>query len=299
MVRGRLTGSYSDYDQAQLHIDAAFEIAPDRSGPFLGRAGLHYTMHRLDEAEADLARFEQRIRITDSEGARLALMRANIAAQRGDLDKAIAGAERALSLENTPSGQTALAMMLRSRGQWDAAEVMLDQAAADYHGSAKEPLAWIMLHKGIFDLERGRHQDALAHYQDAARILDGWWLVEEHIAEIMTLEGDLDGAQAMYQDIVGRTGKPEFMDALAGIARKHGATEAASAWHEMAHRIFEDQMRSHPEAAAGHALGHFLQDGPAEAERSLAMAQANAALRPNTEALALLARAEAAVSPLR
>ena len=144
MVRGRLTGSYSDYDQAQLHIDAAFEIAPDRSGPFLGRAGLHYTMHRLDESEADLARFEQRIRITDSEGARLALMRANIAAQRGDLDKAIAGAERALSLENTPSGQTALAMMLRSRGQWDAAEGMLDQAAAEYHGSAKEPLAWIM-----------------------------------------------------------------------------------------------------------------------------------------------------------
>lgn len=299
MVRGRLTGSYADYDQAQLLVDAAFEVAPDSSGPFLSRAGLHYTMHRLIEAEADLASFEQRIRITDSQASRVTLMRANIAAQRGQLDTGIAGAKRALKLEESPGARTALAMMLRSKGQWDAAEVALDHAAADYHGSAKEPLAWIMLHRGIFDLERGRHEDALAHYQDAARVLDGWWLVDEHIAEIMTLQGDLESAQAMYQDIVSRTGKPEFMDAMARIASAHGATEDASAWHDKAHRIFEHQVRSHPEAAAGHALGHFLQDGAAEAERSLSMAQANAALRPNTEALALLAQAEAALSPRR
>ncbi len=298
MAHGRLTGSYKDYDRAQVHIDTAFALAPAGSGPFLSRAGLHYTMHRLDSVEADLDRFSQRIRFTDAERARLALMRANLAAQRGDLDAAIAGAHRALRLDDSPGGRTSLAMMLRSRGEWDAAEALLDEAAARYHGKAKEPLAWLTLHKGIFDLDRGRYDEALAHYRDAGEILDGWWLIDEHIAEILTLQGDLDAAEALYGDIVVRTGKPEFMDALAGIAATRGATDQATQWHDRAHEIFEAQMQRYPEAAAGHALGHFLEDGPDEAARTLQLARSNATLRPNREALALLARAQAGAASI-
>jgi len=202
--------------------------------------------------------------------------------------------EEALSLHTTFSGLSSLAMMHRGTGEWEAAEALLDAAAAEYHGQSPEPLAWLTLHRGIFDLDRGRHAEAMAHYREAEAILSGWWLVDEHIAEIYTLRGESISAENLYTDIVDRTGKPEFIDALAEIRLANGDPKGAAIWHALAHATFVAQLGSHPEAAAGHALGHFLDDGPAEADRALALAQANANLRPNGEALVLLARAQLA-----
>ena len=53
--------------------------------------------------------------------------------------------------------------------------------------------------------------------------------------------------------------------------------------------IYEDQLAAHPEAAAGHALGHYLDFGPAD--RAVELARANLAARPNAEAHTWLALA--------
>jgi tetratricopeptide (TPR) repeat protein len=291
MTRGRLSGDYDDYASAEVQVAMAFAIAPTGSGPFLTRARLNFALHRLDRVEPDLDSFEQRIRITDAQAAQVALIRANLDAQRGQLDTAIAGAALARSLDDTPGARSSLAMMYRAKGQWDRAEALLDSAEADYHGISREPLAWIALHRGILDLDRGRYREAAAHYSEAAKTLDGWWLIDEHIAEIRQIQGDLDLAEGMYLDIVARTGKPEFMDALATIAARRGDLLAAAAWHEAAHGVFETQLDRYPEAAAGHVLEHFLDDGAAHAAQALRLARENAKLRPNGEALTLLARA--------
>ena len=50
---------------------------------------------------------------------------------------------------------------------------------------------------------------------------------------------------------------------------------------------FDARLAAQPEAAGGHALDFFLEHGPPD--RALVLAEANAALRPNAEAMAQLA----------
>ncbi len=123
----------------------------------------------------------------------------------------------------------------------------------------------------------------------ANRILPGWWLIEEHIAESWALTGRTREAEALYLSIVERTGHPEFMDALARIAEAKGDTEA-SAWDARADQAFEKQIAKFPEAASGHALDHFLARAE-NSERAIQLAEANARIRPNGEALLQLAQA--------
>ena len=70
----------------------------------------------------------------------------------------------------------------------------------------------------------------------------------------MTLQGKTDEALARYTDIIARTDNPEFMDAVAGIHRAAGRTEADRA-------------------------------------RTVALAEAHHRTRPNAEAKISLARA--------
>ncbi len=290
LQRARLTGDLDDYVDAQAAIDRAFAIAPEGSGPFLARASLNYTLHRLDRVEGDLVRAERAILVSDDTRAAILRLRAGLLLQRGFAGGAAALYEQAQDLDETSSGHGSLAMAQLRQGKWTEAEASLDAAEASYHGRSVEPLAWITLHRGIFDLERDRLDEALAHYEDALAIMPGWWLAEEHVAEIHVLQGRGDQAVAMYEDIVARTGLPEFMDAIAGVLEAKGDDDGARTWRLRARSVYERQLALFPEAAAGHALGHYLEAGDSVV-RAVALAESNAELRPNAEALALLAEA--------
>jgi hypothetical protein len=89
--------------------------------------------------------------------------------------------------------------------------------------------------------------------------------------------------------LVARTNNPEFMDALAEVLVAAGDEAGAKTWIGKARAAYEAKMQRFPEAAYGHAVEHYLAFGtPAEA---LDLAEKNHALRPNTEAKILLARA--------
>jgi len=292
LQRARLTGSYDDYARANQAVDAAFAIAPEGAGPFLTRASLNYSLHRLDRVEPDLARAEGAVLVDDGTRARILGMRAGLQLQQGRAADAAALYRQALDLDRPPSLLSALAIAQGRQGDYTAAETTLLEAAAAYHGASVEPLAWIALHRGIFDLDRDNLDQALVHYDEALAIMPGWWLAQEHVAEIDVLQGRGDQAVAMYQDIVDRTGLPEFMDAIAGVRQDQGDDESAQAWRARARQAYERQLALFPEAAAGHALQHYLDAGDAP-ETAVQLAEANAEIRPNAQALGLLAQAYA------
>ena len=175
-------------------------------------------------------------------------------------------------------------------GNFDKAEELFREALTLYHAKAMEPRAWIHLNLGLLDLDRGRYDDALAHYRDAEGFLKGYWLLDEHIAEILTLQGKTDEAKALYLDIIARTNNPEFMDAMAGIAFESGDEAGGREWVAKARKRYEEQTAKYPEAAYGHALGHYLEfgDDPAFV---LELARKNYNLRPNLDASIMLAQA--------
>lgn len=286
--RARLSGDYDDYAKAEAALERAFTVAGKDAGPHLTRIALNFTLHRLDRVAADLERVEKYAIKTPADRRALRELGAELAFQQGRYADARAGFEAALAAE--PDDVTNLARMALLRwktGDFAGAEDLYGQALGKRVEG--EPAAWLHLQLGLMDLERGRHDEALAHYRDAAALLAGYWLLDEHIAEILTLQGKTDAALALYADIIARTDNPEFMDAVAGIHRAAGRTEAAAPLIARADAIYEAQLLRFPEAAYGHALEHFLEFG--DPKRAVTLAEANHRTRPNAEAKISLARA--------
>ena len=289
LQRARLAGGYADYDHALLALDRAYAQAAPGAGPHQTHARVLASLHRLPEAIDAVDRARDRILIDDVTTAELDLLRAELAWQQGDYPTALdASAELEL---RRPTWRTA---STGAHHAWhtlqDAeAERAWDLAEQRLVGEQRVARAWLHLQRGLLDLDRGRPDEALHHYLDADAALPGWWLVHEHVAEALVLTGHPDQAEPIYRDVVEHTDAPEFMDALAGLALDRGDRHAADAWIARAEARYEDQLAAHPEAAAGHALGHYLDFGPAD--RAVELARANLAARPNAEAHTWLALA--------
>lgn len=290
LARARLSGDYDDYARAESTLARAFEIAGEGVGPVFTKIRLDFTLHRLGRVAEGLdATARWAIRTANDERT-IAAFRADLAFQQGRYEAARAGLEAALAAERSLTNLARLAHYRWKTGDFEGAEALYRDALALLRDQPGEQAAWLNLMLGLMDLDRGRWDDALAHYRDAAFALSGYWLVDEHIAEILTLQGKTDEALALYTDIIARTNNPEFMDAAAGIHHKAGRVAEAGALVARARAIYETQLARFPEAAYGHALEHFLEFGDDPA-RTVALAEANHRTRPNAEAKISLARA--------
>ncbi len=212
-----------------------------------------------------------------------------MALQSGRVEDAAVLLDDAEALHGDPGPVLAQALLAWRTGDLEVADARFEEAAESLHATSAEPHAWLHLQRGLLDLDRGRLDDALAHYQSADATLDGHLLIDEHVAEIQWRQGDTAAAEATLVDVVERTGGPEYMGMLAELALSRGAEAEAAAWVAEADAIHAEQLAMYPEAAAGHALDHALRFGTPDA--ALALAEANAATRPNGGALASLAEA--------
>lgn len=302
MQRARLSGDYSDYEAAEAALAEGFERAPEGSGPLLTRAALNFTLHRIDLVEADLAIVAGRPVLPDPIRSTIEGLRGAVAFERGDYETAKTHFDFALELETTSTNLARLAHWHWRQGSFDTAEDLYRQAGDLFADSALEPRAWTELQIGIMDLERGRYTQAFEHYADGAEIMGGWWLLEEHIAEIAVLLERRQQALGLYTEIIDNTGKGEFMDARASVllspspsgeAPSAAAMNEANALIASAEDVFLRELERFPEASYGHALAHYLDFGPPQ--RALELALENHALRPGVLAKIDLASAYLAV----
>ncbi|MCA9691674.1 MAG: hypothetical protein R3A51_18580 [Nannocystaceae bacterium] len=289
LERAALTGSFDDYARAEELIDRAFAIGRAGAGPFATRARLNFSLHRLPRVDPDLEAMSRRISQDNHYKARLAGLRADVAFQRGQYADALAGYEEALALREDFTGIVRLAHYRWKTADFDGALALYAKAEALLEDEPGRTLAWLHLQRGLMCLDRGRYDEAMTHYDASAAALPGYWLVDEHIAEILTLQGKTDEALARYRDIVERTGNPEFMDAIAGILLERGEEREGQLMVARARAAYDAMLARYPEAAYGHALEHFLEFG--SQERALTLARENHALRPGADAKILLAQA--------
>ena len=289
LARGRLTGSFDDYAAANATLARAFAVAKPGTGPHMTQAVLDFTMHRLAAAERQLDIISAYAVPPDSDDlAEIAAMRGDIAFYRGRYDEAAATYDEADRL--TPGAADFRRAIFHSRtGRPDLGEDYFDRVRSGSSARSPQAAANIELQHGIMDLERGRWDAALSHFTAADQLFPGHWLIEEHIAEVTALKGDTAGAEARYRAIVRRTGHPEFIDALAGLARQRGDDAAATAWTRRAGAAWKRRLGQFPEAAYGHALDHCMAAG--DWSCALDLARRNHANRPYGEAKVLLARA--------
>ncbi|MGE3180172.1 MAG: tetratricopeptide repeat protein [Phycisphaerae bacterium] len=290
LERAQLTGDYDDYLMAQENIARAFALLDDKSGPYFTRAKLRFALHELDKAEQDLDKLAQRPLLNPEMQAAMYDLRTDIAYQRGDYKNAAAGANAALERTRDAGNLFRRARLYADETEFEQAEKLLGEAIASAAGDDAHLEAWLCLQRGLLDLERGRWDDALVWYQRGQRVFPGWWLIDEHVVEILSLQGHDDRAKPLYESIIARTGHPEFMDALAALYEQRGDSAKAAEWVAKARKEHESRIAKIPAAASGHALDHFL-DYEADAARVVAMARENYERRPNPRAALQLAQA--------
>ena len=281
----QLTGDYRFYIEAEQSLAKAFALA-GRGGPYLARAQFNVSVHRLDRVTADLDRAAAE---HDPDLTAIIGLQADLAFYRGQYQQALAGYREALQRREDLPSLVRLALWHARMGHISEALALLDRADATYHGDSQHPRAFLALQRGLIELDRGRWDLALAHYHHALRLLPGWWLAAEHIAEIHALQGDADTALREYSNVIHETNNPEYMDAMAKLLRERGDENGAIGWIAKAHAQYEMRLTMLPEASYGHGLDHFLQFGsPAEA---LVLARKNHVLRPSGESQVQLSEA--------
>jgi tetratricopeptide (TPR) repeat protein len=293
--RAALSADYDDYGRAQDVIDRAFRAGAGM-GPFLARAQLNYTLHRLDRVTPDLDAIARGVIVPPPVRAAVDALRANVAFHSGRYDEARAAYERIAREDPSAENLAALAQYRWKTGDFDGADALLARAQRAAATRTPEVRGWLCLVRGLLELDRGRWPDALSHYREGLTHRPGYWLLEEHEAEILTLQGDLDRARPRYLDLIERTRNPEFMDALADIELRRGDRASADRWIAQARSVYDARLARFPEAVAGHAVEHFLAHDPA---RAVSVAETNVRARPGGEAQVHLARAYLAVRRAR
>ena len=276
LERAHLTGDYADYTRADQLVQRAL-AARETTLVHAAAASLDYSLHRYASAEAHL-----------SKSGGDAGLSAAIAFDRGQYAEAGEAYVR-LAASEKPIDLSRLAIFRWKTGAIDEAEDLLSRSEAKYFGRSHRARAWVHLQRGLIDLDHGRLDEALVHYRDAEAAMQGYWLIDEHIAEIHLIREQYDEAEKMYRDLVERTGNPEFLDRLADVLAATGREAEAKEVVARARAAYEQRLALFPEATWGHAIDHWLAWGAPE--EALRMAEANYTNRPNGEAA--LARIEA------
>ncbi|MBL8969061.1 MAG: tetratricopeptide repeat protein [Myxococcales bacterium] len=287
LERASLTNQVRDYDRVQAVLDDAFAIAVEGSGPVLVAARFNFSIHRLAAAEKYLDIIAARAVPRGDDVVAARLLRAEIAVQRGQYDGVLAELTT-LAVGAPQVAAPELALYHAKTGDPKRAEALLTEALAATGANDPRRRAWILLQLGIIAMDHGELVVALERLKAADGELGGWWLVQEHIAELHHRRGHHDKAIAILEELVRTADLPQHMDALASLYRHTGRAQEAVELILRAGDRWAQQIARFPESAMGHGLQHELEFGAPE--RALELALANVAARPGGDAQVALAR---------
>jgi len=281
--RGSLTGDPRRLEAAGRAVDEIIGRVPNPSDLYYLKANLAFKVHRLDEVRRCLAD-SQPLR-ESRQGRSLA---ADLAFQEGRYQEA-REAYRALVREQGEWDDIArVAHMEFKLGDADAADRLFAEAADELTAKQMRHYAWVELQRGVLDLKRGREEEAGAHYDRAARAYSGYWMVDEHRAELLGAAGEYDRAAALYESVIERAPRPEFMQALGELYDAAGDHTAAAAWHERAHAAYLESA-ARGEVMYYHHLVDFYADVRRDGAEAVRWAEKDLALRENFATQAALA----------
>jgi tetratricopeptide (TPR) repeat protein len=154
----------------------------------------------------------------------------------------------------------------------------------------KEPrsFAWVELQRGLLDLSHGRYKDAAIHYSRARETYTGYWLVDEHWAELWGAEGRFGDAISLYQGVVARATKPELKQAIGELYSLVGKPTEADLWQEAALSEYLESV-ARGDVHYYHHLTDFYSDVREDGDEAVKWARRDLELRPNFSTRAALA----------
>ena len=257
--RAALTASAADFDAAQQALnDAMQRVGPTPDLCFI-KANIDFTLHRLPETKRDLEMIPE---LTAS--ADVKALRADIALQEGHYETARNGYDAALRARRTWDNLVRMAYLTSITGDIGGADALYAEAESEITAKEMRSYAWLQLQQGYRALGAGRHEAALEHYERASRAYSGYWLVDEHIAELLAAQRKFDEAVAAYRKVIARRPSPELQQALGDLYLFMGKPSEAKPWHDKALAAYLASVRRGEVQYLHHLAGFYAdvrQDG--------------------------------------
>lgn len=250
--RARLSGSHLDLQQAEalLSILDGSAVPHERC---LTEARVYLALHRPERAARAIAPCVQDAR------PEMEALQVDIGFLMGDYAAALERAQALLNQQTIPAHLARVARLRWALGQPAEAVALLEAAERRYHVEDPVQIASFRLQRGLLALDRGQLDRARALYLKALEALPGWWVAQEHLAEVLALEGRHAAAQALYGEIVANGhAQPLVFDALADLLDAQGEEARAGALRAQAHAALVTRLEAMPDAFGGHAVNHFL-----------------------------------------
>lgn len=291
--RASLTGNYTDLVAMDGELAQAFRDAPGGAGPVVSAAAHAITVHRLEEAASYLD-IADGFAVRPSGGARAELlgMRGDIAFYRGRYDAALRSYRASARMSPDIGSLTRLSTYELKHGRFDEAADVIRQAGATAKSPSPYLAAFFFLRMADIGLASGDWAMAQDSVAAANRAFKGWWLAEAYAAQMLALNGDVEGAAALYAQVAESSNDPLVMDALASLLRANGRIAQSRLWAARAQSIWDRRMAALPSAARGHAIEHELALG--DPAKALRIARADYAARPHGQPAIMLATAQIA-----
>ena len=281
--RASLTGNLAELAVAETALNTAIrEIGPAGDLYFL-KANLDFKLHRLAAVRQDL---EMGRGLAGSMQGRA--LKADLDFQEGRYEAARTGYEAVINDDLTWDNLARLAYLKFKLGDVAGAEQSYSDAADELTAKEMRHYAWVELQRGVLDLKQGRFEKAWAHYQQADRAYSGYWLVDEHMAELLGAQERFDEAVALYQRIIARVPRPEFQQALGELYLAMGHRDEAQLWNEQALAAYLESA-GRGDVHYYHHLADLYADALEDGPEAVKWARMDIELRENFSTQAALA----------
>jgi tetratricopeptide (TPR) repeat protein len=281
--RASLVGDLTVFGEVETNVKKAIaEIGPAQD-LYLLKANLDFKFHRLSDVRIDLETGRDLLETTQGKA-----LCADLDFQEGRYDAARRGYEEVIKDDLTWDNLARLAYLKWKLGDGGSADELYAEAEDELTAKEMRHYAWIELQRGVLDLRQGRYEDAYAHYDRAARAYSGYWLVEDHKAELLGAQQKLEEAAELYERVVARTPKPELQQALGELYETMHQRGRAEACYEKSLNAYLDSA-AHGEVHFYHHLVDFYADVRHDGREAVRWARKDIELRRNFSTLAALA----------
>ena len=245
-----LSGEISHLSTLYDTVAEAVTRSPVRSDLWLVQAYIALKLHRFADAQR-LMEVEPE-RATCPQGL---LIQSELDVQQGRYQAARETIRQSLDSQLTWEGLARLAYLTGLLGDVDTADKLYHCAQQELTVKQMHAYAWVEVQRGVLAFQRGKHGQALGHYEKAGRAYSGYWLIAERVAEAKGAQGCFAGAIEEYQRLYAISPRPEWAHALGDLYSLSGAISTAHTWKT---RALDQYLQS--VSSGGVHYYHYLVD---------------------------------------
>jgi tetratricopeptide (TPR) repeat protein len=272
--RALLTGDLAALGRVEALIDRGIALIPHPGDLWLLKARLAFHLHRLVDAAHILDTVAPAR--NSAEGQTLL---ADLDVQYGRLGDAATRYGAVIGQHRSWAALAGLAWLRFKLGDPALADRLYAEAVDELTAKEMRSFAWLELQRGVLDLAHGRNEEAQGHYARAGRAFSGWWLVDEHRAELLANRGNLEEAAALYESIA-EMHRPELHQALGQLYVLMGRPGRARSHFVHARAGYLDSVRR-GDVHYFHHLAHFYSEAMEDGAKAVDWARRDLVLREN------------------